>query len=289
MGRSAKTSKRGKANNSPYNVFFTRELKRIKAENPEMPHKEAFTQAALNWKTSPENPKNKKTDGSVSTAAPDVAPNKTTVANKLTPATATTVSEAIAADVTAATVPEPVRNADSTTTTTTAAALPDVIPDKVSSTLPPAVSNSSAASEMQNGSSDTNKSSGFVERKPTPIGEDTSALLGSSASPFASSFAPLLPSQNNTAVPNNTGNTASSTSIFSSSLPHAMPGLSSIPARNADSGATSELTAKKTDDVVKQPAGRKDSAASAEDTSKSSEPFLSSHSMVSGAPLTVSK
>ncbi|KAI8324092.1 hypothetical protein GQ54DRAFT_251523, partial [Martensiomyces pterosporus] len=51
--------KTSKASSSPYNVFFQRELKRIKQENPSISHKEAFKQAGLNWRTSPENPKNK--------------------------------------------------------------------------------------------------------------------------------------------------------------------------------------------------------------------------------------
>ncbi|KAJ1725402.1 hypothetical protein LPJ53_000440 [Coemansia erecta] len=303
MGRSAKTSKRGKANNSPYNVFFTRELKRLKAENPEMPHKEAFTQAALNWRTSSENPKNKKADGSASAAAPEAATasktaaapgaataSKTAAADKpmMTPATATTVSEAIAADVTAATVPKPASTAASSSSSTTA--FPAVIQEKASSTLPPpAASDSSAVPEMHNGNVVSNKGSGIVERKPTPIGGDTAALLGSTANPFASSAMPPLPSQTHPAAPN-TGTATSVNSLFSNPLSHAMPGLSSSSARNTDGGAASELAPKKSDDAAKQPAGRKDSAASADDNAKSSETaFLSSHSVISGTPLTVSK
>ncbi|KAJ2786369.1 hypothetical protein GGI15_001577 [Coemansia interrupta] len=285
MGRSAKTSKRGKANNSPYNVFFTRELKRIKAENPEMPHKEAFTQAALNWRTSPENPKNKTADGSAGAAALEAAPaSKTATAGKPTsPATATTVSEAIAADITAATVPK--------AASSTAAVLPAAIQEKEvsSSALTPAASDSSAVPKMHNGDVVSNKSgSGIVERKPTPIGGETAALFGSTASPFGSSAMPPLPSQTHPAVPS-TGSTTAAKPLFPSSAPHAMPGLSSIPVGNTDGGAASELAPKESDDASKQPAGRKDSAASADDNAKSSEAFMNSHSMVSGTPLTVSK
>ncbi|KAJ1806565.1 hypothetical protein LPJ77_003548 [Coemansia sp. RSA 2523] len=59
MGRAKPSEKRGKPNTSPYHVFFQRELKRIKEENPTMPHKDAFKQAGLNWRSSPLNPKNK--------------------------------------------------------------------------------------------------------------------------------------------------------------------------------------------------------------------------------------
>ncbi|KAJ2907280.1 hypothetical protein GGI21_003930 [Coemansia aciculifera] len=60
MGPARKTAKsaKGPKTASPYNVFFQRELKKIKQENPEMSHKDAFKQAGLNWRTSSENPKN---------------------------------------------------------------------------------------------------------------------------------------------------------------------------------------------------------------------------------------
>ncbi|KAJ2454443.1 hypothetical protein GGF42_003610 [Coemansia sp. RSA 2424] len=60
MGPARKTGKgaKGPKTASPYNVFFQRELKKIKQENPEMSHKDAFKQAGLNWRTSSENPKN---------------------------------------------------------------------------------------------------------------------------------------------------------------------------------------------------------------------------------------
>ncbi|KAJ1933942.1 hypothetical protein FBU59_005857 [Linderina macrospora] len=58
MGRSAKTTNktsRGKV--TPYRIFFDQELKRLKEENPKLAHKDAFKQAGLNWRTSPQNPK----------------------------------------------------------------------------------------------------------------------------------------------------------------------------------------------------------------------------------------
>ncbi|KAJ2081590.1 hypothetical protein H4R24_002211 [Coemansia sp. RSA 988] len=61
MGPAKSSEKRGKPNTSPYHVFFQRELKRIKEDNPTMSHKDAFKQAGLNWRTSPQNPKNQKT------------------------------------------------------------------------------------------------------------------------------------------------------------------------------------------------------------------------------------
>ncbi|KAI8615625.1 yabby protein-domain-containing protein [Chytriomyces sp. MP71] len=44
---------------SAYNLFMKTELPRVKAENPELTHKEAFKIAAGNWKDSSDN-KNKK-------------------------------------------------------------------------------------------------------------------------------------------------------------------------------------------------------------------------------------
>jgi len=38
---------------SPYNRFMSQEVKRIKAENPEVDHREAFKMAASNWARSP--------------------------------------------------------------------------------------------------------------------------------------------------------------------------------------------------------------------------------------------
>ncbi|PIA19488.1 hypothetical protein COEREDRAFT_36951, partial [Coemansia reversa NRRL 1564] len=60
MGPVKSSEKRGKPNSSPYHVFFQKELKRIKTENPTMSHKDAFKQAGLSWRTSPQNPKNRK-------------------------------------------------------------------------------------------------------------------------------------------------------------------------------------------------------------------------------------
>jgi len=55
-----KTAKRagGAKKLSPYNKFMKSELAKVKAENPNMNHKEAFKTAAQRWKDSPENPKN---------------------------------------------------------------------------------------------------------------------------------------------------------------------------------------------------------------------------------------
>ncbi|KAJ1644313.1 hypothetical protein LPJ64_003982, partial [Coemansia asiatica] len=96
MGRSVKGNKRGKkASNSPYNVFFTRELKRLKEQNPEMSHKDAFKQAGLNWRTSLENPKNKSKASAVSASdgpvpGPSANAPAPLVNKNATPATATT-------------------------------------------------------------------------------------------------------------------------------------------------------------------------------------------------------
>ncbi|KAG8898473.1 hypothetical protein FS837_009366 [Tulasnella sp. UAMH 9824] len=43
---------------SAYNVFMKTELAKLKAKNPDQPHKERFKQAAAAWANSKENPKN---------------------------------------------------------------------------------------------------------------------------------------------------------------------------------------------------------------------------------------
>lgn len=45
---------------SAYNLFMKTELAKVKKEHPSLDHKEAFTKAANNWKSSSQNPKNKK-------------------------------------------------------------------------------------------------------------------------------------------------------------------------------------------------------------------------------------
>ncbi|KAI9189934.1 hypothetical protein H9P43_001367 [Blastocladiella emersonii ATCC 22665] len=42
---------------SPYNVYMSKELRRVKVESPSMNHKDAFRTAAYNWRFSPLNPK----------------------------------------------------------------------------------------------------------------------------------------------------------------------------------------------------------------------------------------
>ncbi|KAI8052969.1 hypothetical protein BDF22DRAFT_620262, partial [Syncephalis plumigaleata] len=42
---------------SPYNKFMKSELARVKSEHPDLSHRDAFKQAANNWKNSPDNPK----------------------------------------------------------------------------------------------------------------------------------------------------------------------------------------------------------------------------------------
>lgn len=62
MGKAEKGEKKEKAAGatrtpSPYNTFMKDEIARVKKANPELGHKEAFKQAAANWKTSKSNPK----------------------------------------------------------------------------------------------------------------------------------------------------------------------------------------------------------------------------------------
>jgi len=43
---------------SAYNVFMKAEVAKVKAEHPELPHREAFKMAAERWQASPMNPQN---------------------------------------------------------------------------------------------------------------------------------------------------------------------------------------------------------------------------------------
>lgn len=43
---------------SAYNVFMKSEVQRVKTENPQLPHREAFKMAAERWQASPMNPQN---------------------------------------------------------------------------------------------------------------------------------------------------------------------------------------------------------------------------------------
>ncbi|RGB31741.1 hypothetical protein C1646_708254 [Rhizophagus diaphanus] len=45
---------------SPYNKFMKTEIVKVKAENPNIQHKDAFKMVAQRWKDSAENPKNQK-------------------------------------------------------------------------------------------------------------------------------------------------------------------------------------------------------------------------------------
>ncbi|KAI8353087.1 hypothetical protein B0O80DRAFT_387380 [Mortierella sp. GBAus27b] len=57
--KTVKKSGGGTKKLSPYNKFMKTELAKIKAEKPELNHKEAFKEVATRWKTASENPKNK--------------------------------------------------------------------------------------------------------------------------------------------------------------------------------------------------------------------------------------
>lgn len=60
-GRRRKKEKKSKPRNpSPYNLFMSREVKRIKSENPKLDHRIAFKKAANNWAKSPHNCSNQR-------------------------------------------------------------------------------------------------------------------------------------------------------------------------------------------------------------------------------------
>lgn len=54
-----KSSASGGAKRPPsaYNIFMKEELPKVKAQNPELSHKDAFKKVAESWKTHPSNPK----------------------------------------------------------------------------------------------------------------------------------------------------------------------------------------------------------------------------------------
>lgn len=56
--KAAKSPKAEKVKRAPsaYNLFMKSELAKVKAKNPTLNHKEAFTAAANNWKNSSANP-----------------------------------------------------------------------------------------------------------------------------------------------------------------------------------------------------------------------------------------
>jgi hypothetical protein len=58
----AKAAAAPKAKKAPsaYNTFMKTEIAKVKKAQPSLDHKEAFKVAAANWKTSKENPANKK-------------------------------------------------------------------------------------------------------------------------------------------------------------------------------------------------------------------------------------
>ncbi|PFH52294.1 hypothetical protein AMATHDRAFT_140446, partial [Amanita thiersii Skay4041] len=47
----------GRRKLSPFNKFMQTEMARLKADQPDMTHKERFKLATENWKTAKENPK----------------------------------------------------------------------------------------------------------------------------------------------------------------------------------------------------------------------------------------
>jgi hypothetical protein len=56
----AKGAPKAKRAPSAYNIFMKTEIAKVKSASPTLDHKDAFKTAAGNWKTSKENPANKK-------------------------------------------------------------------------------------------------------------------------------------------------------------------------------------------------------------------------------------
>ncbi|KAI9593681.1 hypothetical protein BDF19DRAFT_406124 [Syncephalis fuscata] len=77
-----KDKKTGERRLSPYNKFMKTELARVKSEHPDMNHRDAFKQAAHNWKNSPDNPKNGSSDRrrSIDRSSPNAEPPRAAVA-----------------------------------------------------------------------------------------------------------------------------------------------------------------------------------------------------------------
>jgi hypothetical protein len=47
---SKRSSRRGSKKSSPYNIFMSKELKKLKKEHPDWDHKDRFKEAASRWK-----------------------------------------------------------------------------------------------------------------------------------------------------------------------------------------------------------------------------------------------
>lgn len=77
--RKKKKEKKSKPRNpSPYNLFMSREVKRIKADNPKLDHRVAFKQAANNWAKSPHNCSNQRMNMFGPSAVPASKPEVST-------------------------------------------------------------------------------------------------------------------------------------------------------------------------------------------------------------------
>ncbi|KNE55056.1 hypothetical protein AMAG_00993 [Allomyces macrogynus ATCC 38327] len=62
--------KTGVKRGSPYTAFMAHELKRVKAQHPQMRHQDVFKLAAANWRYHPTNPKRIATTTTPAPAAP---------------------------------------------------------------------------------------------------------------------------------------------------------------------------------------------------------------------------
>lgn len=65
---------------SAYNEYMSKELKRVKGENPDMEHKMAFATIAAAWKTSDMNPKVPGSTAAIAKASTALAPAPVTTA-----------------------------------------------------------------------------------------------------------------------------------------------------------------------------------------------------------------
>ncbi|KAJ2662434.1 hypothetical protein IWW48_001843 [Coemansia sp. RSA 1200] len=91
--------KRKRSGTMTYHRFHKEEMKRIKLADPSLPQQKVFTQAALNWKTSPLNPNYQGDSASVPSAAAVPVSDAPVPAASVPAASVPAVGPAVAADV----------------------------------------------------------------------------------------------------------------------------------------------------------------------------------------------
>ncbi|GMH40088.1 hypothetical protein BSKO_07992 [Bryopsis sp. KO-2023] len=159
-------------NPSPYNLFMSREVKRIKSEHPDLDHREAFKQAASNWAKSPNNCSNQRTpviaSGDEPAKVPATDSEKPTESEKPTAA-----GEGAGTGVDTPDIPEDIVRIDSALAPLESIKVEEEAIVEVGET----VGDSAVASAETDGES-AKKPGPVVEEAPEPIGEKVEVSSG---------------------------------------------------------------------------------------------------------------